>query len=137
MLNRVTYSHALRAPKPWPPSPLSVTAAAISTPTTLSTKTINSVVLNADLVSAVLNSDLASAVRRGASAPALYVGAFVVGSVVVIGELPIWLEMRRAIKPFPRPGESVHHTGSYACMLKRIYLVKLTVSGRRCRIPGW
>src|SRR4029450_8581689 len=85
MLNRVTYSHALRAPKPWPSSPLAVTAAAISTPTTLSTKTISSVVLNADLVSVVLKSGLASAVRRGSSAPALYVGAFVVASVVVIG----------------------------------------------------
>src|SRR4029453_11547920 len=104
MLNRVTYSHALRAPKPWPSSPLSVTAAAISTPTTLSTKTISSVGLNADLVSVVLKSDLASAVRRGASAPALYVGAFVGESVVVMGELPIWLEMRWTIKPFPRPG---------------------------------
>src|SRR3954453_6596784 len=81
MLKRVTYSHALRAPKPWPSSPLSVTAAAISTPSTLRTNTISSVVLNADLVS------FASVVRRVAFAPAGYLGAFVVGSVVAMMEL--------------------------------------------------
>src|SRR3954454_23747344 len=77
MLKRVTYSHALRAPKPWPSSPLSVTAATISTPTTLSTKTISSVVLNADLVSVVW--------RRETPCPLEWVGALVVGAVLYAG----------------------------------------------------
>src|SRR4029453_5443660 len=104
MLNRVTYSHALRAPKPWPSSPLSVTAAAISTPSTLRTKTISSVVLNADLVSVFLKSDLASVVRPGASAPALYVGAFVVESVVVVGGTSNLIEMRQSHQALPAAG---------------------------------
>ena len=58
--------------------------AAISTPSTLRTKTMSSVVLNADLVSAVLTPDLVSVVRRGASTSARYVGVFVAESVVVI-----------------------------------------------------
>ena len=58
--------------------------AAISTPSTLRTKTMSSVVLNADLVSAVLTPDLASVVRRGASTSARYMGVFVVEPVVVI-----------------------------------------------------
>src|SRR4029450_7056935 len=122
MLNRVTYSHALRAPKPWPSSPLSVTAAAISTPSTLRTKTMSSVVLNADLVSVVLRPGLVSVVLRpelgsvggrGGSAAARYVGVFVVESVVVIGGTSNLIEMRWAIKPFPRPGRigSPHRQG--------------------------
>ena len=63
-----------------------------------------SVVLGPDLVSVVLGPDLVSVVRRGASVSALYVGAFVVDSVVVDGGTSNLIEMRRTIKPFPRPG---------------------------------
>jgi hypothetical protein len=74
--------------------------------------------------------------RRGASASALYVGAFVVEWVVVIGGTSNLIEMRRAIKPFPRPGRIGSPHWQVRLYAQALYFVNPTASGLRCRIAG-